>query len=196
MTAADLIRFFETFTSLHIQIKDVLAEVRRGSPHQSIEFYENNDEKADVLRGFLVQEWVKRGWDIEEHLVSYIVYNGNMDINWKRLVACKELIHILDPEYAVTKTREDLQSLVDRMAVPMDLQGINGQELGDRVAEFQALAVLFPRAARNALMPKYIDKSLAASEIAKLAGIPERYIAYLMSERWVEMYDQLLDDPD
>ncbi len=189
MVAADLIAYFDGHTKLHIEIKEVLAQVRAGAPSQSIEFYEERDDQPDVLRGLLVQDWIRVGWGDEDQLVSWIIYNGNMDKSWGRLVVCKELIHILDPDYALTNTRDDVRNLIDRMAVPMDLQGFSHQEFGDRVAEFQALAVLFPRASRQLLLAPYLAKTLSAKEISALAGIPDRYIGFLMSDSWLTMYN-------
>jgi hypothetical protein len=118
-----------------------------------------------------------------------------MDKSWQRLVVCKELIHILDPDYALTNTRKDVANLIKRMALPIDLQALtNNQELNDRFGQLQALAVLFPRAARNLLLEPYNAKKITSKEIAALAEIPVHYVAFLMSDEWEKIYSLLLTD--
>lgn len=121
-----------------------------------------------------------------------------MPLEWQRVVVCKEMIHILDPDELLTSTAADMRSLIERIAMPLDLQlGYNGHEVGDRLAEFQALAILLPKAARAILMPAFKSGNLSAQEIAQHAEIPVRYVDFIMSDEWdrryrllTEFYDQ------
>jgi hypothetical protein len=184
MLAKKLIEHFRSQTKLHVLISDVTARVRSLAIGQRIEFFPSIDQ-PDVLRGMINQWEVTLAYDAEPVIVNEIHYNPTMDKSWQRVVVCKEMIHILDPTNLLTSTLEHIRELMERISRPLDLQMIyNGQECGDRVAEFLALAVLFPAAVREILMAPYKAGTLTASEIAKHAEIPERYIPFIMSEQW------------
>jgi hypothetical protein len=185
MSIKSLIKHFEGRYDLAITISEVTAKVRELVPYQRIEFVEDFDDTPEVLRGMLHQEEVLLGWADEPIIVNQIRFNGNMSKQWQRIVVCKELIHVLDPDNLLTHTPADVAALIDRMRIPLDLQNrFSSQEQGDRIAEFQALAILFPRAARDTLLPHYRNNSISATEIADAAAIPPHYIAFIMDKDW------------
>jgi hypothetical protein len=56
--------------------------------------------------------------------------------------------------------------------------------LTDRVAVAQALAVLFPFAARAVLLEPYRTKKIDIDVIAELAELPPKYVSAVMNDNW------------
>ena len=60
----------------------------------------------------------------------------------------KELIHLFDTNEAATKTQEDLDHLMDRMAISPELQFQKNDGFkveADKIATLYAIAILFPQ---------------------------------------------------
>jgi hypothetical protein len=62
----------------------------------------------------------------------------------------------------------------------------------DRLAEYQAIAVLFPWTAREVLLAPYKNDLLSLDDISRMADIPRKYVSFVMSEFWEESYNSLL----
>ncbi len=62
----------------------------------------------------------------------------------------------------------------------------------DRLGAIQAAAVLFPAATREIIQPAYHAGKLTIGEIARLVGIPDRYVAFVLSDHWPPIYQKLL----
>ena len=82
------------------------------------------------------------------------------------------------------------------MALPPGLADIKtdgGQVWGDRLMDVQAVAVLFPMAARNILLKSYQEEKILPATLATLARLPERYVRWVMSEQWEKLYPTIID---
>ncbi len=192
MLGKKLIKHFETQTKLQVEIRAVASKVRDLVPNQRLEFFPM-EGGHEVIRGMLHQWTYTPGWGDDTIVVNDIHYVAGMSLPWQRVVVCKEMIHVVDPVRLLTRTPHEVQDLIERIAMPVDLQlGYNGQEMGDRMAEFQALAILFPKAAREVLLPSYQSGKLSPDEIASHAEIPVRYVDFLMSDEWDRIYGMLL----
>ena len=64
---------------------------------------------------------------------------------------------------------------------------------GDRLMDIQAVAVLFPLAARNILLPAYQEEKIMPATLATLARLPERYVRWVMSEQWEKLYPIIVE---
>jgi hypothetical protein len=121
MRASDIILHFQDQTKLHIKIADVRSLILNSLSQQTIEFVEDDTMDAGVLTGMLIQDEVPQAWG-EPVIVNQIRFSASLDISRRRHVVCKELLHVVDPDFALTAQREDVLALIERMAVPLDLQ--------------------------------------------------------------------------
>lgn len=190
MSIAEIVRKFDDRFVVPVDVNDVKAALIEMGVRDVIWFWAV-DIDAEVLRGQLVH-WLQKGEPASTGAfkgVADIYYAESLSRDWQRLVCCKELLHIIDPESALAATPEVVMRLTEKISLPPDLQ--NGVKDGmpaltDRVALLQATAVLFPWASRE-LFRK--DGKLSTHQIAKLMDLPERYVAAVMDDDWELIHD-------
>lgn len=200
MRVCDLIKAFADHDEFPIKPVDVARCLIEAGIEEEITFI-GVDLDIPILRGFIVQTTETRGvYDSAGNgRISKIYYGSNQDIEWQRLVCCKELLHILDHEVYRTETREQVTGLIKKIILPPAFQsatepsdGDGAQALFDRVGALQAAAVLFPIAVRDLLLPYYHpDGILTDDEIVRMVGIPQIYVRMVMSEFWPNVYQHL-----
>lgn len=130
--------------------------------------------------------------------VADIYYAKTLTTDWSRLVTCKESVHLLDPPECRAATDAEVTKLFDRMALRPELQDPikdGNATTTDRVAIFQAVALLFPFATRQLLLPKLQAGKLTIRDIQRMVDIPMRYVSFVMSDRWEAVHDVLVADP-
>jgi hypothetical protein len=91
------------------------------------------------------------------------------------------------PAAARASTPELVEQLVKKIVLaPEDQDPLHDgdQVNSDRRAIYQAVAVLFPWAARKLVMPAYKAGTLTVADIAKMVHLPTRYVQLVMSDVW------------
>jgi hypothetical protein len=200
MYAAMLIRKFSEVGTLPVQVEDVQKIIMASRAADEIN-YIGVDINAKILMGMnhTVQKTVERLGPYSDPVYCYDIYMANsLTDQEKRLVQCKELIHIWDPSWCKTDKLAEYENLVARIVLPPGLIDAvkvkdGDQDATDRVAILQALAVLFPMKVRNLLMPKMIEGKLDLDEIAGMADIPASYVAVAMSPVWDNVHNFLIN---
>lgn len=193
MSVGSLIEAFETRTQLPIDVNDVVEYLRRNHIKDKIEFIcVDIDTKA--LRGQLVQ-WEIPGLNYGEPTLCADVYFGSdQGSDWIRFVCCKELLHLLDPFHAKVGAKEDFLKLAEKIALPPEMQDPirDGEAVAsDRIAVYQALAILLPKAARDILKAEVDAGRMTTTDVARIADIPQRFATLAMHELWDEVYPNL-----
>ena len=110
------------------------------------------------------------------------------------MVCCKEIVHVLDRQEGKTNKADDVLALVDKLLGPLSSEDYGMADLmaaTDRLALYQALAILFPSAAREIALNKIKEKTIV--EIAEWASIPEPLIRFALDPDWPQLREQLLD---
>jgi hypothetical protein len=196
LNVPELIRMFSASESVPIDIEsEVLAAIRAAGVVDEIYLW-SVDIDDSRLRGFVAhwEVWDYEKYEITRQVVDIYVSN-HLEPDWIRLVTCKELLHVLDPEYCRVATEEDVQKLVSKIALPAELQDPIKDGLGantDRIAIYEALAVLFPMAVRDLLLESYKAGKISRAEIAKLVDLPVRYIGMVMTDEWATIHEILV----
>lgn len=124
-----------------------------------------------------------------------IFFDRDQTRDWQRLVCCKELLHLLDAEGNRVRTKEEIDHQIQRMVLPNEFQEMEldgSRVITDKIAIYFAVAVLFPFASREMLLPYYNDGRLTSEDIARMADIPERYALLVMSDTWPAIHSILL----
>lgn len=193
MTVGTLIKKFAKREAVPVDVNDVLAELRARGIEDNIYFCPVS-LNPEVLRGMIehYEEQVEDANGKKKWVGAVdISYHKDDDPAWQRLVCCKELLHVLDPDFCRTLTPEDVDELTKRLALSPEFQDPiedDHKTLTDRIATFMAVAVLFPLAAREHFVAARAAGKITDAEIAKLTDLPQRYIALAMSDGWVKIH--------
>jgi len=197
MSLRKLIEIFSCHTNLPIKIKDVVAQIVEMGIQDNIT-YVGVELDVGVIRGQFVRVSTERHAVYGEPVYSAeIYYASNQEIEWQRLVVCKELIHLFDTEAASTKTQEELEHLMEMIALSPELQFQKDdgfKVITDKIATLYAICILFPKEARDALIDPYEQGLIKANDIARIAELPEKYIRLAMTEAWNKIYDTLMSN--
>lgn len=195
MKVTELIGAFAGKLTLPVDVNDVLRCLRENGHDDDIEFI-GVDLDPEILLGKIKVFHVRDGLYGEPRRFANIYYHRGHELDWQRLICCKELIHLLDPDAAHTKTQAEIDELAARIGLPPYMQ--NPTEDGfaaniDRLAEFRALALLFPMSARNVLLEANRADKITIAQIARLADIPSKYVGFAMSDVWEKVHALLVD---
>lgn len=192
MSAYKLVQQFEDRVEFPVTLDEVRDAVIALGGSDAIRF-KAVDIEDNVLRGICYRyKPIPRPYAAQEEWID-IIYAFTLEEDWRRLVVTKELVHVLDKEAHLTKTSEQLDDLVTRMARRPELRdGFSWGETSDRVGLFQALGILFPFSARQLIKDKYDAGHISDEMIAHRAGIPVQFVSFLMSDEWSECYDGLM----
>jgi hypothetical protein len=183
-----LIKEFSKIETLPVEVSSVVDAIRSMGVKDEIYYFWDTNLNPEILRGYIKHDQYPQP-DGTEKLVAEITY-AKMGHEWERLVCCKELLHVIDPPSERTWKREDVDRLVSKITLPPDMADPfkDGKHtLNDRVAITYAVAMLFPFAARQILMPAYQAKKFTLADIEEIAELPRRYVATVMSETWDEV---------
>jgi hypothetical protein len=196
MTIKALTKFFETFQNVPFEIEDVRDQCVEslGIQDEIILHKENMD--PDFLLGILVRYTKRIAPYKEPKRCALIIFNGNIPIEYQRLACCKELVHLFDVPPLVTNTRDSIITLIGHLTGGLNIttpEPGDWQAIKDKLALYQALAILFPHEAREDLMPFYANGTISDAWIAEYFCIPEEYVEFLMSDKWDGLRSTLMD---
>ncbi len=184
-----------------ISVAEVAAQVRLRTRVETIAFIPT-DTNADIYAGHLHKHEYRPSPYSEMQVHCDIYYSDQLTEDEKRLVICKELLHILDSETLQVSSREDVAHQISHIVLNPKFQTHEevmraGVKVGwDRINGYCAAAMLFPFAARSVLLPRYKDGSLRLEEIVKLIRIPAMYAQFVMSDFWPSVYNAIIERPD
>jgi hypothetical protein len=195
MLVAKLLEHFDPVTSLPIDVNEVRDRLVRMGVQDEITFYFPKMD-ASKIRAILhryIKHAVPYGEPIfcSEVLIAEDQGDEKEEENnaWQRLAAVKELLHIPDCDKLTAASQEAVNNLFTAFSLPPEVRepAVENKDsvLNDRMRRFIALAILIPKAAREALRPLYPEK-LTDSEIALMAGVPVRYISLVMDPSFEE----------
>lgn len=193
MKTQELIQQFSKIETLPVDVNDVLKCLQDNGHDDDIEFI-GVDLDPEILQGKIKIFHTRNGVYGDIKRCANIYYHRGHNSDWQRFIACKELLHLLDPEFAHTRSQDDIDSLAEKIGLPPEMQDPMADGLQaniDRVAEFRAAAILLPLASRNLLYKAYKANEIKADDIARLADIPRRYVGLVMSDNWPGIHDIL-----
>ena len=121
----DVIRHFSGLNGAPIDIEDhIIPYLREGGVRDDLWYWpvEIDDSK---LRGKLVH-WEPWGymddWAIDferPRRVGDIYVSKSLDVSFQRVIAAKELLHVLDPAENRVSATEEIERLVKRIVLPL-----------------------------------------------------------------------------
>lgn len=190
-----LVSFFDGFENVPIEIDDVRDHIISLGVQDEIIFVES-DVDPSKLQG-MIKRYVKRnGVYAEPLLCSLIVYSQHLSMEKRRVACAKELIHILDNEAAATNTSSEVAQLINRLFQRTASEEVVGDVdfmvAKDLIAQYQALALLFPDAVRERVLPLYRDGKMSLKSIADMLCIPESDAEVVLADFWPNVKADLI----
>jgi hypothetical protein len=186
MSLLHLLKAFESVKELPIEIPEIRDAVLGLGYQDEIVFVPGRDIDPGKLRGVYYQFTKRNGVYADPHLCTLIVYSSKLSIEWQRLVCAKEMIHIMDGKEEKTKTAEELLGLIDKLIGPLSTEDYGLADLmagKDKLAVYQALAVLFPDGAREDAL-KQISEGATPQQIADQASVPLAFTRLVLLPAW------------
>jgi hypothetical protein len=186
MSLLNVIKHFDSVRELPIEIPEIRDVVLTMGFQDSIVFVPCQKMDPAKLRGAFYQYTTHPGVYASPQFRTLIVYSAKLAKDWQRLVCAKELIHVLDGKAEKTKTEDELQGLIDKLIGPLSTEDFGLADImaaKDKLALYQALAVLFPDAARTDALAQ-IKAGKTVEDISEQASIPPRFVQLVLKEEW------------
>lgn len=195
MSIEKLIMEFALREKVPVEVDDVVAHLKNDLGVEDDILFFDVDIDTDVLKGE-IEHWEHPATDAGPiRRVAHINTAKTLTLPEKRLVQCKEVLHVLDPNHWHTNTFEAAAELMEKIVIPDELQdhandGI--QALSDRIRIWHALAVLFPMAARDLFMTPFREGKISIGFIADMVELPEKYVVLVMNDHWVNVHGRMV----
>lgn len=185
---------FEETTELPIEISELRdALISIGAQDEII--FSAQEMDTGTLNGVFYQYTTRLGVYADPILTTLIVYPKNGTPEIQRVICAKELIHICDHPMLRTDTPEEVEELAEKVVGPFEAENHVLTDLmaaTDKLAQYTAINLLFPKAARELARQKVADGKMSTDEIAKWACIPVGYIEMMMTKEWETISEALL----
>ncbi|WP_200341971.1 hypothetical protein [Rhodovibrio sodomensis] len=195
MSVPSLIRSFSCHQNLPVEIDEIRDHVASHCSQDEIRLLAEPMEER-FLRAIICQFYEQTGVYAEPRYVSLIIYNANMTLGWQRVACCKELIHVLDKPAERTSQPDEVIGLVDALLSREHSEApslIDWMALNDRMAMYQALAILAPEEAMEEVRPAYRKDKISLSQVSTWACLPIELTGLVLSEKWPELLPDIID---
>ncbi|MBS1056130.1 hypothetical protein [Gluconobacter kondonii] len=194
MPVRKLLKFFDSSDrDLRISIGEIEKKVLGLLHGHQISYCPMLDEGADnPILGMLEQQDCPTGWS-GEGVTNYVHFRASESPAMRRLIICKELTHILDPDCYLTNTETHVEDLIIDLAAPIGIRDANQHAAHDKRSLVLALSIFLPPSIRSILLPKFEDGTLTAEQISEDVEIPLDMVKYVMSSRWPDLYKYTLE---
>lgn len=143
-----------------------------------------------ILRGKFYRYTRRSGLYGEVEVHVEIAVEIDQSDCFKRYVSVKELMHVFDMKHAWTNPK-DVERLIMYITGPSSPSKIPPDVEAEDMAYHAALCVLAPIKAVRKLRAKHEAGEMSHLEIAKLLRIPQKYIEWILSDDYEEMYTTL-----
>lgn len=184
----DVFQHFSCHTVLPIKINDVRDHVLEAGVVDVIAFSEVSID-AGIIGG-ICRVYTEKPAYSSERTVAQIYFAGGLQLPERRMIVCKELLHLLDGHEETAQTREEVDRLIEEIVLPLDVRG-SLPSVSDHLGILRALTILLPRDSLDILRPKVAGGQLSAEDIAKIALIPESYVRVALSPAWERVVESI-----
>ncbi len=178
-----------------IEIDDLAKIIVEFGCQDKIIFHPDKELNENHIRGIFYQYTTRPGVYAEPELVTLIIYSANQEVEWQRLVCCKELVHWGDKEIEKTSTAETLDELLDKILVPFSTENFGIADImasKDKLATYIALGILFPPLAREEAIASLESGEKTIEQVATWVGLPVRLVEVVINERWPKLFEILV----
>lgn len=192
-----LLRLIDEFSArevVPVEVEHVVEFLRAHALKDEIYFFDPSMD-TETLRASIVHwEYPSLGWTYK---VADIYTAKSLGLGEKRLLQTKELLHILDSMADRVSILEDVEDLVEQMAMSNDLfdpATAGDQALSDRRAIAHALPVMFPMAARAIYRTMIDADQIDIDGIVEEVVLPKTLVEYAMGDRWPKLHEKMMSE--
>jgi hypothetical protein len=188
-----LVEHFSTYTVAPIDPDDVADQIRSYGVQDQISFIGVTLDTL-VLRGAFYQYVRSPGVYANGEICVDIYYDVNQEPCWRRLVCCKELLHLLDNSSCKTSTIEDCQNLIDGLSSITSSTDLSPESLAawaDHMTVYYAISILFPWRMRELLFKEVQAGRTTTEQVAQLVDLPLSAVSLVLSDQWPRLYEIL-----
>ena len=185
----NIYEFFSCFTKLPILIDDIRDQALGEGVVQEFQFIAVDIALDDLMGMHRLFNEIRD--DGSKHKVAQIYWSSSIsDERVRRLICCKEILHVFDDDDRTARSIEAVGSLIDQVLVPPS-SGITAAAMSDRSGMLQALMILLPREALTILKPAVEAGRMSVEDVARLADIPESYARLALAPFWEEILGKI-----
>ncbi len=187
MLIDQLFEQFDNYQNLWIDINDIRDAIKQLGAQDDIRFH-YVDIDTDIVRGFLHQYTRRSAPYAEPMLISDIYIGKDLDENWQRLVAAKELLHILDVDGTRAQSNTAVDTLFKNLSLPAELRTFTQSTFNDQARLFSAVAILVPRECRAILRRMHSEGKITAQEVSQMAKIPQGFGSVILEDDFEQTF--------
>jgi len=187
----DLINMTEGTEKFPVRVNDIRAFFIDNGVQEEINLLEVDMDKDVCAAIFERRTDVAPPYSTSPRVANILISN-QLNECWRRLIACKELIHLTDTDGHRAKTRQQIKTLIDDvLGLPnnqRDPQDMCKEAQADWMAFNSALFLLAPVIAIDKMRDSYYAGKIDQMDIALFFKIPEVFVPLIMSEEYAEFY--------
>jgi hypothetical protein len=187
-----LIEHFSTYTVVPIDPDEVRDKIISFGVKDEIEFVGVNLDTRIIYGAY--HQYIRRSGVYTDPLVcADIYYDLSLTRDWRRLVCCKELLHLLNHSSSKTASLPECEALLGHLSEPnlLPFSEEKLQAYNDTTMMLYAIAILFPWDAREVLKEDWNADPTRIDEIVRRIDLPPSVVRLVLSDRWPRHYDQL-----
>lgn len=181
---------FDAYENLWININDIRDGIVDLGVQDEINFHFVDIDTA-IVRGFLHRHTRRDGVYADPIFVSDIFIADSLDENWQRVVAAKELLHILDGPEVTAESKDAVDKLLDNLTLPSEVRQYTNSSFNDRARLISAIAILVPLECRNILRRLRKKGIVAPSDVSRMAKIPLRFAGMVIQDDFEDLFQTI-----
>lgn len=181
----DIYELFSAHTKLPVRIDHVRDFVLERGYVDEIKFY-GVDINPQHMRGMCHVFHRSPGVYANSVVCAEIVYANELCEAERRIVLCKELLHLTENTNAAAQTRQQVDKLIEEIAVPLTFKA-SLPGISDHCGELNAIRILLPRDALEILKPLVDTGKLTVEEVSSIAKIPVMYCRMAFNPMWDQL---------
>lgn len=184
---------FDEFDALPIRVEDVRAHLTKIGPDDEITFH-FVDMDADLIRG-VAHSYVRHNGVYGDPInCTEVCIAKEQPQHWRRIVAIKEMLHVIDGEAMTANKQETVEFLFEALALPPEVRPENHKKsyVNDKTRIYLALAVMVPKPFRDLFRTLVEQKALTNIDIARVTGVPARFIPLVLLDKFEQYITDLV----
>lgn len=181
-----LISKFDEIEDLPVEVDQIVAAINEMGLQDEIYLFEADTDPTKIIGAFK-QFTYHKGVYAEPTLVTHIIYSSKVPLEWQRVICVKELVHIFDSAVSKTDTEEEVSQLLDKLIGPLSSEDYGIADLQattDRLALYQSLPLLLPKAALISARNAVESGSATLDDVAEWACMPAVLVGLMLGEHW------------
>lgn len=182
----ELVGHFENEVDLPIEVEEIALKINEMGLQDEIYFFPADIDPRKLRGGVRQFRPVPVPYG-DSQWTTHIAYSKHLDLGWQRLICAKELVHIFDPGVARTNTEEEVSQLLEKLVGPLSTEDYGFADLQaakDRIALYQALPLLLPKAYLDTARRAVADGLRTPQDVASEAVMPLRFVTLMLSSDW------------